>query len=183
MRASFTNTQMQADTLTGTNTQQVLTGWSPHSQNTDMQIGNLQTERRRWDKDRECTYRTGMGKKSQQMEEWVMIGGWKWERKQQSGREKKGGQRWVIKGWKGLPLNHRAVRNQTPHSITAPLCADDSEFQAGVWKKKWASLCCVTHFTMCVCVSAAQTLRSPNFYITAQKRAAQSHNTGLRAHQ
>lgn len=69
MRASFTNTQMQADTLTGTNTQQVVTGWSPHSQNTDMQIGNLQTERRRWDKDGECTYRTGMGKKSQQMEE------------------------------------------------------------------------------------------------------------------
>lgn len=32
--------------------QQVLTGWRPHSQNTDMQIGNLQTERWRWDEDR-----------------------------------------------------------------------------------------------------------------------------------
>ena len=41
----------RAHTHTHTHThtpQQVLTGSRPHSQNTDMQIGKLQTERRRW---------------------------------------------------------------------------------------------------------------------------------------
>lgn len=38
--------------ITHTHTQQVLTGWRPHSQNTDMQIGKLQTERRRWNEER-----------------------------------------------------------------------------------------------------------------------------------
>lgn len=146
MQTFFTTTQMQADnTRVHTHAQQVLTGWRPHSQNTDMQISNVQTERQRWDKDRGA-HRTGMGKKSEQMGEWRDDWWLKRERKQ------------------GTEMSDKKMKWTLSEPQSSSESNASSYYSSSVHRQQQVPAWCLKTklgISLLLCVSAAQTLSSP----------------------
>lgn len=175
MQASFTNTQMQVDTLAGTNTRmcvprRLCQDGAHAAKRQTCSSANGETE-----------VGWGWGHIGQQwggrVSRWGsegMIGGWKWERKQQNGTEKG-----------RTEMSDKKMKGTSSEPLSGSESNASSYYNSSVHRQQRVPGQCLktkTGVSLLLCASAAQTWSSLHPNVLAQNWATQSRrNTGLRA--